>query len=75
LASIPPLVTGWLRMKALAHFPSDVLAGYLIGGGFGILIPQLHRMKKKDLQLGTFYNGQSGGLRLTYKLGAKNSQL
>jgi membrane-associated phospholipid phosphatase len=75
LASIPPLVTGWLRMKALAHFPSDVLAGYLIGGGFGILIPQLHRMKKKDLQLGTFYNGQSGGLRLTYKLGAKNNQL
>lgn len=71
LASLPPLVTGWLRMKALAHFPSDVLAGYLIGGSFGILIPQLHRMKKTNLQLDTYYNGQSGGLRLTYKLNGK----
>lgn len=68
LASIPPLITGYLRMKALAHFPSDIIAGYFIGGAFGILIPELHRMKKKDLQLDTYYNGVSGGLRLTYNL-------
>lgn len=74
LASIPPLLTAYLRMKALAHFPSDVMAGYLIGGVFGVLIPELHRMKKKDLQLDTFYNGRSGGLQLTYKFGAGNSK-
>ena len=71
LASLPPLTVGWLRMKALAHFPSDVLAGYLIGGAFGILIPELHRMKNKDLKLDTFYDGMSGGLRLTYNLAGK----
>lgn len=71
LASIPPLVTGWLRMKALAHYPSDILAGYMIGGAFGILIPQLHRIKAKNINLSTFYNGQSGGLHLVYKIGNK----
>jgi membrane-associated phospholipid phosphatase len=71
LASVPPLVTGWLRVKALAHFPSDVMAGFLIGGTFGILIPELHRIKNKNVQLNTFYNGQSGGLSLTYNLGGK----
>jgi membrane-associated phospholipid phosphatase len=72
LASIPPLVTGWLRVKALAHFPSDVGAGFLIGGAFGILIPQLHKISNnKNLQVNTFYNGQSGGLHLAYNLGGK----
>jgi hypothetical protein len=71
IASIPPLVTGWLRVKALAHFPSDVGAGFLIGGAFGILIPQLHKISSKDLQLNTFYNGQSGGLYLAYTIGGK----
>lgn len=72
-ASVPPLVTGWLRMKALAHFPSDVMAGYLIGGVFGIVIPELHRIKTRNLQVNTFYNGQSGGLRFTYALGRKSA--
>lgn len=72
IASIPPLVTGWLRVKALAHFPSDVGAGFLIGGAFGILIPQLHKISaNKNLQVNTYYNGQSGGLHLTYTPGKK----
>lgn len=75
LASVPPLVTGWLRMKALAHFPSDVLAGYLIGATFGIVVPELHRKKTAKLDLNTFYNGQAGGLQLTYKLGKKQTPL
>ena len=76
IASVPALFTGWLRMKALAHFPSDVLAGYMIGGLFGVLIPELHRIKSRKLSLNTFYNGQSGGLQLTYKLtGTKSTPL
>lgn len=66
LASLPPLFIGWTRVKALAHFPSDVLAGYLIGGAFGIVIPQLHKIKSDKIQLHPFYNGQSGGLQFTY---------
>jgi hypothetical protein len=69
LASLPPLFTGYLRVKALAHFPSDVMMGYMIGGLFGIMIPELHRIKSSKLKLNTFYNGQSSGLHLTYNLG------
>jgi len=76
IASVPALFTGYLRMKALAHFPSDILAGYLIGGLFGVMIPELHRIKSPKLSLNTFYNGQAGGLQLTYKLsGTKNTPL
>lgn len=75
LASLPPLFTGWARVKALAHFPSDVMAGYLIGGAFGILVPEMHRIKNKNIQLNTFYNGQAAGLQLTYGLGKKAKAL
>lgn len=71
LASIPPLTVGYLRMKALAHFPSDIIAGYLIGGVFGVLIPELHRIKVKNLQADTFYDGQSKGVRLMYSLAGR----
>ena len=51
IASVPALFNGWLRIKALAHFPSDVLAGYMIGGLFGIVVPELHRIKSKKFNL------------------------
>ena len=68
LASLPALFNGYLRIKALAHFPSDALAGYLIGGAFGILVPELHKIRKKapNMQVNTFFNGQSGGLQLRW---------
>ncbi len=75
LASIPPLVNGWLRIKALAHFPSDVLAGYLIGGAFGILIPELHRIKGPRLQLNTYFDGYSKGMQLTWNIAPRKREL
>jgi hypothetical protein len=71
IAAVPALFGGWLRVKALAHYPSDVLIGTVIGAAFGILVPESHRIKNQNVQLGTFFNGQSGGLQLTYKLGGK----
>lgn len=38
-----PLVTGYFRFRAGKHFPTDIITGYLIGAGLGILIPHLHR--------------------------------
>ncbi|RYZ28767.1 MAG: phosphatase PAP2 family protein [Chitinophagaceae bacterium] len=73
IASVPALFNGWLRMKALAHFPSDILAGYMIGGLFGVLVPEMHRIKSKKISLSTFYNGQAGGLQMTYKLGGNKT--
>jgi hypothetical protein len=43
LACAPPLLLGWLRTKALKHFPSDVLQAFAIGSTCGVMIPELYR--------------------------------
>ena len=42
-AVLIPLTTGYLRYKAGKHFPSDILAGFIIRSINGILIPQLQK--------------------------------
>lgn len=37
-------VTGWARVEAGAHFPTDVTAGWAIGALSGVLVPALHRL-------------------------------
>lgn len=71
LASLPPLFAGYTRVKALAHFPSDVMIGYAVGGLFGIMVPEMHRMKNPRINLGTFFDGQSSGLKLAWNVGVK----
>lgn len=71
IAAVPSLFAAWLRVMAIAHYPSDVLIGSAIGAAFGILVPQSHRIKGNKLQVDAFANGQGGGLQLTYKLGEK----
>lgn len=74
LASLPPLFAGYTRVKALAHFPSDVMMGYAIGGLFGILVPEMHRIKNPKLNVNTFYDGQSKGLTLAWNIGQKTAK-
>ena len=38
-AVILPAVVGYLRVRAGRHFPTDVIAGYLVGGAIGYLVP------------------------------------
>lgn len=33
----------WARVRAQAHFPTDVIAGSVAGAGVGVLVPHLHR--------------------------------
>ncbi len=35
-------LTGYARVKAGQHYPSDVLVGAAVGGAVGILVPALH---------------------------------
>lgn len=43
LAVTLPAVTGFLRVQSGKHFYTDVIAGYAVGAGMGVLIPWLHK--------------------------------
>lgn len=47
-AAAIPLATGIYRYRAGKHFPTDVIVGYCWGAFSGIVIPQLHRLRKND---------------------------
>ena len=36
-------LTAYARVKAGAHYPSDVIVGAIVGGAIGRLVPVLHR--------------------------------
>ena len=43
LAALIPAYTGMQRVRAGKHFLSDVIVGYVVGAGVGLLGPALHR--------------------------------
>ena len=45
LALLPAVLVGRFRIKALKHFPSDILLAIAIGAACGILTPELHKRK------------------------------
>ncbi|MEP7234415.1 MAG: phosphatase PAP2 family protein [Ignavibacteriota bacterium] len=68
LASVPPMIMGYLRVIALRHFISDVLVGGIVGGTIGILVPELHRIAGKDFSLGAYSSPEGTGLTFAMKL-------
>lgn len=46
-AVIPPALVGAMRIRALKHFPTDMVAGIATGALAGILIPHLHKSEKR----------------------------
>ena len=70
-AVILPAITGYLRYDAGKHFPSDIIAGYAIGGIIGYMVPWLHRRKPmvKGLSWAPYSNGrQEVGIYVNYQL-------
>jgi len=47
-ATVIPALTGYLRVEAGKHYPTDVIAGYILGATIGILVPQLHKTRKLE---------------------------
>ena len=60
-----PALTGYLRIKAGKHFPSDVITGYLFGAGIGYLVPTLH--KKPINQRSLTISPTGNGVYLAYR--------
>lgn len=61
-AAVLPLAIGYGRYKAGKHFTTDILTGYVLGAGMGLLMPRLHRSDKVSVGMG------AQGLSATIKL-------
>ncbi len=59
------ITTGVLRVTAGKHFPTDVIAGAVLGSLTGALIPLLHKKKKKDLSVIPVFSDEYAGIDLT----------
>ena len=60
-AATIPALTGYLRVRAGKHFPSDVITGYAVGALAGILIPQMHK-QNRNTQLNWGLHSSSEGI-------------
>ena len=62
-AAALPAAVGVFRMEAGQHFLTDVLLGYVLGAGTGILVPELHKTKNKNIDFypnsGTSFTGDN----------------
>ncbi|MBK8340595.1 MAG: phosphatase PAP2 family protein [Flavobacteriales bacterium] len=47
-ALVPPGFTGYYRIQAGKHYPTDTLVGILVGGATGVLVPQWHKRKRPN---------------------------
>lgn len=66
-AAIPPSLVGLYRYKAMKHFPTDILFGVAAGAATGILIPHIHKNKRKDSAWAFVpYAGKINGLQICY---------
>ena len=70
-ATLPSLYAGWLRVKGLKHYPSDVFVGLGVGALSGIGVPSLHKWWKQRhrsrLSLQPVYGFGAGGLVLNLR--------
>lgn len=44
-AALLPAINAYLRVRGGKHYATDVLVGYIVGAGVGLLVPQLHKIK------------------------------
>ncbi len=58
-------LTGYARVKAGVHYPTDVIAGAIVGSAIGYLVPTLHR-KGREGRLGLVVTPTQMGLQLRF---------
>ncbi len=66
-AAAIPAVTGYLRVRAGKHFPTDTITGYIAGGLVGVLIPHFHKKKgNKKIKLSPSFSWNQAVVRLQF---------
>lgn len=65
-AAIPPLIMSYFRLRALAHFPTDLMVGFAVGALCGILVPEFHRIDDGKMSLGLYSNPEATGVGITW---------
>lgn len=67
-----PAITGFERILAGQHFPTDVISGYLFGATCGYLIPHFHKNNNNtqsfNIQTIPFYNSYSQGVYIAINI-------
>lgn len=66
-ATILSLIEGYYRVKAITHFPSDVMVGIGVGALCGIIIPELHRFHDKNISLGLYSSFVATGIAIKWQ--------
>lgn len=57
---------GYLRYSAGKHFPTDIIAGAVLGGAIGWVIPRIHEGDRVDVAVGPGLEGTVVGLSLRF---------
>lgn len=65
-AAVLPAATGYFRVKAGKHYPTDVITGYAVGAAIGILIPHFHKKRKNDSSNAFHFDASFKGFKLAY---------
>jgi membrane-associated phospholipid phosphatase len=68
IATIPPIVEGYFRVKAMLHFPSDVAMGMAVGVACGIIVPEIHRFKNHKVSVGLSGTPVGPGFNLAWNI-------
>ncbi len=68
-ALVPPAIVGYYRYKAMKHYPTDVFMGLAVGAAAGILVPHLHKARKKSSNLSIVpVGGKINGFYMSYRI-------
>lgn len=51
VAAAIPATVGYLRIRSGKHFLTDNLIGYAVGAASGIIIPEIHKKKNKNIEI------------------------
>lgn len=61
-------LVGILRYGAGKHFPTDIIAGAVVGSAIGFFIPYIHRQKNTDFSLSPGYQSKTMAIYLSFGL-------